>query len=237
MIDSTRRMVRSRHFILSLAALLAVSAPASGSVLDQEFFEHDVLYGAPIDELTILGQSFTVGVTGLLDRVEIQVGRQTDPTAPLVIEIRRASPAGHPDHGPGGLLATVVADESFFPVTNYADRMTGFDLGAQAVPVVAGEHLAIVLRSDTGFDPGQLYLWATDTTNGYAGGVASLRDTHGDETNIDLIQDSGFRTFVSPVPEPSAALALFAVAACAAGRCRKLPGAERVGNGRPGRFH
>jgi hypothetical protein len=213
------------------AALVAMIHGASihsfgrAGTLDQAFFVDPPSAANTVSNTQDLAQTFTVGITGLLDRIDVQVGRDADPTGPLVVQLRKTLPSGFPGDTPADLLAEVTLDESSIPTVTFATTFTQVDLGGQSFPVIAGEVYAIALRSTTTGNSGRRYLWASDSPDQYAGGRAYVRGIlTGGVYQTGNPVERGFRTYVVPIPEPSAlTLALGAVAAVACRlrqRCR-----------------
>lgn len=144
-------------------------------------------------------QTFTVGLAGILDSVEVPVLGGSPTTLRIL-----ATAGGVPIGGAAG--STVLATSS--SVTSVANLYT-FDLSAAALAVAVGDVLAIELIG-TGF-------WELSFGNAYAAGERYVFDTGVFSpvpvNNWTVVpgQDSLFRTFVevAMIPEPSA-LALFA---------------------------
>src|SRR5688572_22872335 len=123
----------------SVIALAAWAAPARGSVLasagplDQEQvadFGGGNLYSYGIPSDPRVAQTFTVGRTGVLDRLELQVWRDpapTLPTEPLLAQIRRTLPAGAPDPSAGALLTTVSFPASEVTTAGFTEAFSGRD--------------------------------------------------------------------------------------------------------------
>jgi hypothetical protein len=138
-------------------------------------------------------QTFTVGIAGLLDSVEVTMADGTPTTLRIL-----ATSGGVPVGGSGG--STVLATSSAATVLGASFT---FDLSPAALAVAVGDVLAIEIFGGR---------WVTGP-NTYAGG-------NGDFYNADfsipnwspLSSDQAFRTFVenglATVPEP-ASLALF----------------------------
>ena len=166
----------------AVACAVAVAAPASAAgTLDQQWVDRDGIYSlGEINSGEDRAQTFTAGLTGLLDRVEVQVARgtgtaNTTPTAPLRVELRRTI-AGVPDTDDASVLASVTVPPSAVPQWVFEGPLLGVDFGDQAVPVAAGDVLAITLRSST--PDGRGYLWAADNdspNDPYPGGEMYVR--------------------------------------------------------------
>ena len=177
-------------------------------------------FGGPIrNDFIDIAQTFTVGLGGILGRVEVALSRLVDTAGPLNVEIR-STIAGLPDP----LSASVVAEG----VLTAADvpngpqfAFVGVDLLSENFVVAPGDVLAIVLRSDTTAGG---YFWAFTPGDPYAGGHGFFRNhTPGTEPFLIGGGDHFFRTFVAPVAEPaSTALIVFGLAMLGFARRRVL---------------
>lgn len=158
--------------------------------------------GIPTTGHAELAQTFTVGLTGMLARVDVQVNRSSDlVVTPLVIDIVRTTD-GIPE--PGSVLASLSIPAQAFPVApgGFITDMTGADLGGSAFAVTQGEVLGL-LASVPAPDTltGQLYYWQVNTS--YSGGALFRREVESGGPFISQAPNSGgFRTYVA-VPEPS----------------------------------
>src|SRR5690242_10397212 len=92
---------------LMLAFLLSESRlpQAIGGTLDQNHEINPVSAALTVSNTQDLAQTFAVGITGLLDRVDVQVTRDNSPTGPLTVQLRKTLSTGFPDDTAGGLLA------------------------------------------------------------------------------------------------------------------------------------
>lgn len=216
-----------------LAAVTILSRPGVAIcelVLDQQYEVNPVSSAGSVHEFISRAQTFTVGVSGLLARVELQVARTTSPTAPLVIEFRRTLPNGGPNLSTDAVLATLVAPTSQFPAFSFpTTAFVAFELGQQSFSVTTGDLLAINLRSSTGgFDTSTTYLWASrDSSDAqYTRGQAFVNTG---SLLAQTTRDNGFRTYVQAIPEPSsiALLSLFGIATYIAARPRHNADAAR----------
>ena len=138
-----------------------------------------------------LSQTFTVGITGILTQVAVQIRRDAG-IQDIVLEIRTTA-GGIPVASTGGTLASVVIPNACVP-TDVA--FVAVDVSAAQIPVAAGDVLAIALRA-----PGQggslSYSWQGSVTNAYAPGADFFRN--GVQPSwTPLFGDLGFRTFVAP---------------------------------------
>jgi hypothetical protein len=187
-------------------------------VLDQslEILTGGTVNGTGYDDYA-LGQSFTVGLTGTLSRIEVPLQPNLSPIDPGAIG---APPYlinlsivpfhnGEADINPGDELAKAQISipnaifeplySAAYPVNDY--QWVPFDI--PGIAVNAGDRLAIILKSKAND-----FVWAEDDRNGYSAGQFYFGRSFEDSgTTFDFL----FRTFVSPIPEPtSAALIAFA---------------------------
>jgi hypothetical protein len=175
-------------------ASLAVPGAALADTLDQQQPNSE---GAPVVfSGESLAQTFTAGLTGPLDRVELRLvaGDSSSPDSPLTIEIRDVS-----DGSPGtNVLATgsvppsaVSSTEAWIPITF-----------ATAAPVAAGTQYSIVAYSSV--DSAHRYGWGVAFSDAYPAG-ASFTQVPPSSTWVPTAfpNDQAFKTYVE-VPAPPA---------------------------------
>jgi len=180
---------------LAVAAGCAVSGPAMATVmLDQVSTGSGTSGSASRDGTFGRAQTFTVGIAGLLDSVEVIISG-TATTLRIL-----ATSGGVPIGGAGG--STVLATSTSATV---AGNVYTFDLTAAALAVAVGDVLAIEVVGGT---------WAGNI-NTYAGGSSFYFNTLAavNDWTDEVDSDNNFRSFVdvvavTAVPEP-ASLALF----------------------------
>ncbi len=183
-----------RRMILGAAALatLLLGAPASASAgtLDQQ--QTDDTGGFIGISSGSAAQTFTVGITGKLDKVDLSLETSGNLT-PLVVQIRNSSGV------PGAMVlasqdlpgSAVPSLHVFVPVH--------FDSPAS---VVAGAQYAIVAYTSGG----SLYKWARGAGDSYAGGVgftSSSSPPSGSVFWTSQPSDFTFKTYVIPAPPPA----------------------------------
>jgi hypothetical protein len=179
--------------LAAMALLLGVTASASAGTLDQQ----QIVGSADsfIDDGQSLAQTFTAGLSGNLDQVDLDLRSLNAPTLPVTVEIRDVA-AGSPG-------STVLATQSVAP-----SAITGtFALVpiTFAVPasVAAGTQYAIVTYSATP-TPATEYSWARNSSDVYAGGKAVYVSTS-PPSGIWLndVGDHVFLTYVAPPSAPT----------------------------------
>jgi hypothetical protein len=152
------------------------------------------------------GQSFTVGRGGALTRIDFQLGRAAGTTQPLQVALRTAN-GDLPNLDPAALLFGGTISAADVPVLTYSSSFTAsMDLSSAApVIVTPGEKLVVVLSST---DP-NWYNWDNSgyfNNNPYPNGTA-VQSTPSSSGWAPMANwDFGFRTWVTPVPEPSGLL-------------------------------
>lgn len=179
-------------------------------------------------------QSFTVGVTGDLVSLELQIGLEwSGVVEPLLVDVRPVDAQGVPLADDASALASVsVAAADLVRAPGIPRSWFAIALPTP-VAVVAGQTLAAVLRSDDpardarepGFEFG--YLWAGQEEI-YPGGEGffRLRSDFNDTWGTGFPEDFSLRTFVTGVPEPAR---LVLAAPLALGFLRRRPGGPRRG--------
>ncbi len=185
----------------------------AGSVLDQSHMPN------PADGALVIGthtswsafgaQTFQVGMSGDLDRVDVLVRRdKTSATQPLVLDIR-TTVSGAPSLGDNLSGANILAHASLSAagIPLQTPGWVTFDLSGAPASVTTGDVLAIVLRSaDTNH-----YSWLSGSVPGYSSGSNWFKAAG--ETSWSPMpvvgRDFGFKTWVSApstVPLPAGGL-------------------------------
>jgi hypothetical protein len=201
--------------------------PCAFAAIDQQYVPATTNQFANVGVGNVVdwAQTFTVGITGTLTGFDVWVDRQPEVSQPLLFDIRTtlAGAPSDPDTGPnvlasGSLPASMFLADEGSPGSP-PSILLHVELSSRSFSVVAGQVLAIALRSD---DPGAVtsltYNWHGNEPGAYTRGSAYLRVAGGWEPQVT---DQVFRAYVNPIPEPSAALLLiFAVASAGVMRRR-----------------
>jgi hypothetical protein len=186
--------MRSRFLVLVIGLLLTSLRTAAGEVLDQQY---DCTGCGAADTASPfgqeVGQTFTVGISGTLTRIESQVVRIFGSGGTLIFNLYNTS-GGLPNTNLGS--RTLAWDQ--VPQTGF--NFLSFDFSSLALPVQAGEVYAFSIRSsgETGFG-----LRSTFDTDTYAGGGSKWRSL-GPPPGAwqSVAHDNGFRTYVTPSALP-----------------------------------
>ncbi|MFC2019340.1 6-bladed beta-propeller [Chloroflexota bacterium] len=178
---------------------MTVDTAAQPSYLDQSYEPAAPNYASSrLDK----AQVFTVGITGMLIRVDVDMNRDVGATADLLLDVRPTT-GGVPVEDDAAALVTVRIPYSQVPDTR---SFFVIDFAATPVPVTAGQVLAIVLRSDP--DDGSMgsYSWTGKSNNEYPGGDHYFRHMPGWPRPQWYIEAGpvgmGFRTYMATPPEP-----------------------------------
>lgn len=174
-----------------------LAEPVLDQVNDPESTSGQAFIGP--DNIVDWAETFTVGVTGILDSIEVRVRRESiEVTDPLLFDIRTTT-NGTPtlsDTGENILFATSIPAETI--LTGYEWLFYSIDVSAASIPVSTGEVLAIVLRSDGSTASGdRAYRWLGGGS--YAAGKSFSRIHSGIWTASLGDGWLTFKTFVQPV--------------------------------------
>jgi hypothetical protein len=194
-------------FAALFALLVAPGVASAAGTLDQQQTETSSYYFvegpqvSPFKSGFSLAQTFTAGLSGSLDQVELPLRRRAQTTLPVNIQITSVESGGAPNNA--GVLASTTAPASEIPTSG-----TGFVAITFTVPpsVVAGTQYAIVVYTA---DPNEgAYEWGGSTPNPSTGNVyaagepwASINSppsTWTAERERGFVFDLGFKTYVTP---------------------------------------
>ena len=163
-------------FVAALS--LAFAAPASAGTLDQS--QTDTSGGGfTVSERFTPGQTFTAGLTGLLDQVNLWVTRIDDPgCAPpgdLAVEIRTVTPGGVPT---STVLAATGIGRSAVPIDQGISPTPTPPVAAlfASPAAVSVDTLYAIVVSETGSGSG-CYRWYSSTVDVYPRGIGFIGDT------------------------------------------------------------
>jgi hypothetical protein len=183
------------------AALLAVIPSAGAGVIDQSQPGIRANAATFVSESHHRAQTFTNGLTGGLDQVDVAIGRvSASVAASLLVEIRPLS-SGVPS---GPALASASLPAASIPVASFPSAFLSVPLAPPA-PVTAGVQYAIVLSSSSCGGPApSCYRWALGPVGDpYAGG-SGLRSLDAGATWTPFTDfgstDFPFKTYVLQAP-------------------------------------
>jgi len=190
--------------MIAVAVVLAPQAASAQAVVDQYDLVGDINWA--IHTGSDIGQVFTVGIPGQLEGVELGLGRCTNPTDPLILEILTTG-GGVPQQSP--VLASATIPDASIPLNPpptdlVLGSITGtyVDLTGFGIMVQPGVQLAFRLSTAGG----NCYAIRGDTVGNYPGGQ---RFTQWTLQTSDLV----FKTFnqaIGSIPTSSTlGLALF----------------------------
>jgi hypothetical protein len=184
---------RSGTFLITAVAAAAALVPAAGAsagTLDQQQTLSN-FGGLQVDSNNSKAQTFTAGLTGQLDQIDLALGGMSV-TTPLTVQIRDGSATA-----PGDTVlasasvptSAVTSSESFVPITF-----------ASPAPVTAGTQYSIVALNDS--SGWFWYSGKTDTASAYEGGrlYSSPNGPPGTGPWFEgnTMADFEFKTYVTP---------------------------------------
>ena len=191
-----RRDFSSLKVVLATLVAAAAQSWATAAVLDQSFTGANSARLVINDSAASVAQTFTAGVSGTLTWVNIDIYSYWEPSyVPLHVTIH-----GVTDGSPNN---TILGERILTGVSGISlDQPIGF---AQTIPVTAGLQYAIVVDYWAEYPSGRaLGAWQGSSVDGYAGGMAFELPWSGQGWTPVPSVDAHFRTYVQPVPEPSA---------------------------------
>ncbi len=169
---------------------LSTIAALAGATLDQSQTTSD---GAGFLGFSIQqAQTFTAGITGKLDQIDVNLSRVGSP-GDIAVQIRTVS-AGAPS---STIIASATISQLGVPDTTF--NWISVPL-SPSVDVMSGTQYAIVLSAPAAPVCCDGYNWAASFQNPYLGGtVEQLVGTGGSWVSLDAI-DFTFKTYVTPPP-------------------------------------
>lgn len=194
--------------------LTAVGSANATPVLDQEYTPdpnlppvgHAAVGQNALGHVLNMGQTFTVGITGILSAIEVRVAKNTAIIEDLTLDLRTTNGALP---GPAGaILATASLSAGDIPDTLFS--FISFDLSDAEINVAAGDFLSFVLSSTA--QQGRMDAYRISNSGaegGYDGGIGY--SARGNGTLFTPTNDLMFRSFVDvQVSEPGAIIPLIA---------------------------
>jgi hypothetical protein len=187
------------NLVAVLVVCCAASVLAPGTALADTLDQQQPSGGSDVrvQSTESLAQTFTAGLTGGLDRIELLVGApDSTPDAPMTVEIRDVS-AGSPD-------TTVLATGSVAPsAVSSTDAWVPVTFST-AVPVTAGTPYSIVAYSSV--DNTHSYFWAIDFPDPYPAGATYYQTVSPPGPTWTLAAlggDQAFKTYVEVPASPA----------------------------------
>ena len=189
MANKSRGAVLATLIFMCAGCVVAPGAALAGT-LDQQQTDGSSSPPYTLGSINSLAQTFTAGIRGGVDQVDLYLGDGGSGAAPLSVEIRDVS---------GGAPGSTVLASHSVPASSVPPG-PGFVSINFATPasVVAGAQYAIVAYSA---EASQYYGWSgSSTVNPYAGGAAfySATSPPGAWTPITGMPDLAFKTYVVP---------------------------------------
>ena len=186
--------MRKSLLLFTAAAVLAIPAPAGATgTLDQS--QEGAVAGSNVVWGSVrAAQSFTAGIGGDLDQVDLLLARSGSP-GDLAVEIRTVS-SGAPS---GTVLASGSVSQA-----SVTSSFAWISVPVSPVaPSSAGVQYAIVLSAPSSAGSGDRYDWAVTGGNPYAAGThLSSLDGGANWTAGDPSFDSNFKTYVGDFTAP-----------------------------------
>jgi hypothetical protein len=182
-------MIRTsiKYAAIVLASTLPVTGQALGQIaIDQEHVPSNGLGGLEITANQAVAQTFTVGLEGVLARIDITQIRHHNCSSPEGdLELHLRQPVGA---GGWNVLLTDSVPPGDVPASPFG--VVTFDVEAAGIQVTPGDVLNILLSSPGTAPGGCTYAWNGDLPGTYPGGDASHPP-----------RDMAFRTWVAAATE------------------------------------
>lgn len=189
--------------LLNLALIVSLLAcPTAFAVPTLDQYQENGDGGSAFYEGMSLAQTFTAGLSGKLDHVEVGIGNPPGPTYPTTMEIRTTD---------SGLPGSTILGSVNVPTGGLYWGWNSFDFSDQCIPITTGTMYAMVLSSN---DPavGYYYNWVLVKweLDGSAYTAGQSCNNYGSGWSVVDIgpppgrSDWQFRTYVNPIPAPGA---------------------------------
>lgn len=192
----SRRLAVATTSLIVAAATMLVPAAEAGT-LDQSV-PTIANVSTSISDQFQEAQTFTAGIGGRLDQVDVAVGKSLTGAPSLQIEIRAVA-SGLPT---GAVLASAAAPAASFPLTTFPSTFTSVTFAAPAV-ITAGTQYAIVAKS-AGCGFANCFNWATGPSGDAYTAGSGFQSTTSGATWFPLngfgSLDFAFKTYVAAVP-------------------------------------
>ncbi len=171
-------------------------------ILDQQYTFSSSFASSTNGDVSEMGQTFTVGISGTLDHIDVlmfRLGGIFETSGDPVLQLYNVS-GGLPTGAP---LVVVSIPEFNVPYDNAA--MVSFDVSSAAIAVNPGDIFAFSITAASGVGP---YFLLSDLGQAidYGGGAAIAQFGANPWQLIAPDQDHGFRTYVNAIPEPAGAM-------------------------------
>jgi hypothetical protein len=183
-----------------ILSLVVASATRGAATVDQQYSFTSSIANSTNGDVTQIGETFTVGLAGTLDHIDVFMFRLNgifDPTGDPRLSVWNTS-GGLPT---GAALTSVTVSEPLVPLNNAA--FVSFDVSAAGISVNVGDVLAFSVIATAGVGP---YFLPNDQGQqpGYPGGAAVAMFGSNPWQFIPPPQDHSFRTFVNVAAQATA---------------------------------
>ena len=211
------KLARCRALPAIILCLLAAGQSRAGGVLDQSNVVNTFTFDAGVVGAVSRGQTFTVGIAGLLSEINLEIYKSTNTVIDPTFNIEGTT-GGAPDDTK--VLYSTTIPLSSIPTFDTPPTgtvpMTSIDVSGANIIVTPGEVLALTLSRVGSIGQPPWLLWRQGI-GGYTGGNSYDSIPPGAPWTVDSPYEGGFQTFVSTtVPEPSTAiLAVIGLGCCA----------------------
>ncbi|APZ92128.1 hypothetical protein Fuma_01733 [Fuerstiella marisgermanici] len=209
---------------------------AVADIIDQSNLVPNASFRIAIADVQSVAQTFEVGVTGVLSRIDLQISKNTLAEGDLLFSIRNTL-AGIPDPlESNSLFQTTITLDSIPEINGGSGPtpVTSIDVSSAAIAVFDGEIFSYSLSRSGG--PFGSPPWATSATNNgvYSNGSIYTRPgTVAAWSPASTGDDLGFQTHVtaSTVPEPGSFVVLSLIGvSCCVRRCRQTRNFAKASN-------